>query len=301
MGQLVQPSTYRVGFSELDEPEVLRFLRDTGNEDFWQSVLAAKAGGVSTAEILCSMMAKLCYDSLTLGKNANVTRIRDIPDNIRGCFDQGHGTVFEHVGLNFVTRNCSRVFTHELVRHRVGTSYSQQSGRYVRLDSIDLVFDPILEPVRDLFEAHATATEELVYLAECRLGLRKPNPANPQPAENWVSTYNDEVKWVPDNSFDFALRKKLTSAIRRVAPNGQANTIGYTINLRALRHFVMARTAPAAEWEIRLVAGQVYDLAKEKWPLMFHGAREKVVDGLRAVDGMKLQPYEVSTAYLGED
>ena len=96
------------------------------------------------------MFAKLSTQALTVGKNENIKRVRDIPENIQNAFNQGHGSVFEHCQLNFIARNCSRVFTHEIVRHRAGTAFSQTSGRFVRGDSVDIVFDPILEPVRDL-------------------------------------------------------------------------------------------------------------------------------------------------------
>jgi len=44
-----------------------------------------------------------------------------------------HGSVLEHAGYSFALRNVSRVFTHELVRHRAGSAFSQESLRYVRL------------------------------------------------------------------------------------------------------------------------------------------------------------------------
>ena len=38
---------------------------------------------LSGMEVLVSMMAKLCYKSLTLGHNDNITRVRDVRSNIR--------------------------------------------------------------------------------------------------------------------------------------------------------------------------------------------------------------------------
>ena len=91
---------------------------------------------------------------------------------------------------------------------------------------------------------------------------------------------------------NFDRKKKVTSALRRFAPNGQSNEIAFTLNLRTLRHTIMVRTARHAEWEIRHVFGQVYLLLKDKYPTIFHGAKEQFVDGLIKVSGMKLQPYE---------
>ena len=124
----VEPKTFLVGVTGiLDGLE--EYLKYSGNEGFLDDLDEARREGLSGGEILCSFYAKLCYKSLCLGQNANVTKIRDIESNLMGCFDSGHGSVFEHCLLNFITTDCSRVFTHELVRHRVGTAFSQTSGR----------------------------------------------------------------------------------------------------------------------------------------------------------------------------
>ncbi len=94
---------------------------------------------------------------------------------------------------------------------------------------------------------------------------------------------------------DFARKKKITSALRRIAPNGQSNEIGFTVNLRSLRHTLMLRTSRHAEWEIRLVFNQLYQLLKDKYPMIFYGAKEEMVEGLLEISGMKMQPYEVES------
>jgi thymidylate synthase (FAD) len=305
--RFVQPKVFWTGYTEINEKGLRDYLEYSQNQDFLESWDKAREAGLKPAEILCSFYAKLCYKSLSLGHNANVTRTRDIVDNLANCFDVGHGSVFEHAQFNFVVTDCSRVFTHELVRHRIGTAFSQTSGRYVRLDNIPLVWDPILDPVKDLFDRQVTETEVTIYLAECKLGLRKPPKgySGSRPDECLVQTIDDDqlpalrfapnaehVKWVPDNTFNFSKRKKITSAIRRIAPNGQANEIGFSVNLRSLRHTVMMRTPGFAEREIRDVFGQIYNLIKPEFPMVFHGAQEKEVDGLLEISGLKCQPYE---------
>jgi thymidylate synthase (FAD) len=266
MGKLVTPEVYYVGCTTARMGEIERYLTDSGNTHFLDSFYGAKEQGLSDGEILCSMFAKLCYASLSLGKNKNITRVRDIPDNLRATFDAGHGSVFEHAQLNFIVRNCSRVFTHELVRHRVGTAFSQTSGRYVRGDEVDLVFDPILEPVRAEIETIQYLLEERYQFMVEKMGLN-------------VMT-------------DFDRKKQITSALRRILPNGQSNEIAFSCNLRCIRHLVMLRTARGAEWEIRLVFGKIYRLLKDRHPLLFHGAREGEVNGLLEITGMKIQPWE---------
>lgn len=271
MGSLVQPQVFFVGETVIDAEGVSDYLEASGNGDFIYSMNEAGAAGLTDAEILCSLFAKLCYASLTLGKNKNLSRVRDIPDNLRSIIDSAHGSVFEHVSFNFVATNVSRVFTHELVRHRVGAAYSQTSGRYVRGDEVNLVFDPILEPVRMQVEQAVKQVEDL---------------------------YNQMVKKLKlDEMQDFDKKKKLTSALRRILPNGQSNEIAFTMNLRTLRHTIMVRTSRHSEWEIRKVFEKVYLLLKDRYKHFFSDAKEREVDGIMEVYGMRLQPYE---AKLGE-
>ena len=97
---------------------------------------------------------------------------------------------------------------------------------------------------------------------------------------------------------DFAEKKKLTSALRRILPNGQANEIGWSINLRALRHLIQLRTSRHAEWEIRSVFAEVFNITNRLFPDMFYDAQTEEVDGIIEVSGMRSQPYE---AKQGED
>lgn len=316
MGQLVKPEVFLTGFTEIYEPGVQAYLEKTKQMDFWDDYVKAREAGISGGESLCSMYAKLCYKSLVVGKNANVQKVRSVKANLEGCFDTGHGSVFEHCNINFLVTDCSRVYTHEQVRQRAGWAYSQTSGRYCRLDQIDLVWSKLLDPVKDLWLKGLKNIEDLVYLSECRLGLRKPNPATPlapDEAATWdatrlqregyfdsfvagveVSKVVEALRWVPDDSFNFDKRKAITSAIRRIAPNGQANEIGMTANIRALRHVVQLRTAPFAETEIRDIFGQVFNLTRSKFPTLWYKSRTKIVDDLLWVYGMKSNPYDIT-------
>lgn len=306
MGKLVEPKVFFVGYTTVDVEQLAAYLEHTGQQDFLETFREAVAAGISPGEALCSFYSKICYKALVVGKNANVSRVRDIQSNLEATLDAAHMSVFEHCQLNFMITDCSRVFTHELCRHRIGTAFSQTSGRFCRLDNIDLVWDPILEGCDDLVRDHVSKTEDTVYLMECRLGLRKPpNLGLPHPDKSIKPTFClearehgrddwEKYRWVPDNSFDFDKRKKITSAIRRIAPNGQSNEIGFSVNLRALRQIVQVRTAAGAEREIRLVFNQIYHLVKDRFPMIFYKARIKEVDGLLAISGMKCQPYELA-------
>jgi thymidylate synthase (FAD) len=265
MGKFVTPKVYLIGYTGIDLNGLESYLRDTGNEYFLELLNTAKESGLSDGEILVSFYAKLCYASLSLGHNDNISKIRDIPDNLRATQESGHTSVWEHVMLNFVIKDCSRIMSHELVRHRTGTAYSQESGRYVRTNEVDIVFDPILEPVRDMIEKFQWTVENYYKHAVRAMKL-------------------DEMR-------DFSLKKKVTSALRRILPNGQSNEMGFSVNLTGLRHQVQVRTSRHAEWEIRLVYNQIYQIVKSKYPILFSDATETEVDGLLEVSGMKTKPY----------
>lgn len=243
----VEPKTYLVGSTEVNLTGLIDYLNESGNELFLNTFREAQEEGISTGEILCSFYAKLCYKSLTLGRNTNVTKIRDVESNLMGCFNSGHGSVFEHCLLNFITMDCSRVFTHELVRHRVGSAYSQTSGRYVAIDDIDFIVDPLLIEDVDCDRAiqdHLIATEKLASFLRSKL--------------------------IDDEKDGFDKKKKVTSAIRRIAPNGQSNEIGWSMNIRSIRHTLKLRVSPHSEWEINRVFSDVYDIIKSKYPLILY-------------------------------
>lgn len=50
----------------------------------------------------------------------------------------GHESVLEHATFTFAIEGISRACSHQLVRHRMA-SYSQQSQRYVNMDTFDWI------------------------------------------------------------------------------------------------------------------------------------------------------------------
>ena len=62
------------------------------------------------------------------------SQIDKIPEKI---FNWGHWSVLEHCSMTVRIKNISRACTHQLVRHRIGVTFTQESQRY---------FDPVEEP-----------------------------------------------------------------------------------------------------------------------------------------------------------
>lgn len=270
------PRTFLIGVTQPVAQGLRDYLNSTGQSEFLQQW---KEAGEDLGDQLClvSFYAKLCYKSLVMGKNANVSRVRDIEDNIIGCFKAGHGSVFEHVWFNFVTTDCSRVFTHELVRHRVGTAFSQTSGRYCSIETLHMVLPPELSDA-----------ETMHPCPHCTTGCAMCGDEGEVTIADYVGQAVDDLTtrlvrlrgMLIAGDMPFDQKKRLTSAIRRLAPNGQANEIGWSCNIRSLRHMIEMRTSRAAEWEMRVVFNEVARIIKERWPLMLYGGVEETVDGL---------------------
>lgn len=306
MSRLVEPKTFLIGTTGVLEEGLIAYLRATDQLDFLRDIEQAQASGVTMPEILCSFYAKLCYMSLVPGKNENLTKIRPIAANIKATLESGHGSVFEHVNFNLVTHNCSRVLTHELVRHHAGTAYSQESGRYCRVTTLDFVMDPILESVRPEIETFLDQVQWKYDLLCAKLGLDTADELEDSecpkcggtgtllPIDSLDTTVvrcdcDNGIVRHPKMSFD--KKKKLTSALRRILPEGRANDIGWSMNIRAARHIIMTRTSRGAEWEIRKVFAEVYEILKNRHPLLFCDAKERIIDGVVEVTGMVTQPY----------
>lgn len=252
----VNPVVFLIGATAINLDSIKSYLAYTDQKEFLEDIENAQKIGLNEGEILCSFYAKLCYKSLTDKHNKNISQTRSIKSNIENVLDSGHGSVLEHCNLNFVVTDCSRVFTHELVRHRVGTAFSQTSGRYVRGNELNLVVDPILEPIYGDIEELRYIIETRYKTMEIKMGLT-----------------------VENNSKSFDKKKKITSALRRLLPNGQSNEIGFSVNIRTLRQTIEARTSRHAEWEIRKIFFQIYQLVYEKYPVMFSDANLELIDG----------------------
>src|SRR6202035_707536 len=145
---------------------------------------------------------------------------------------------------SFALRNVSRVMTHELVRHRAGSAFSQESLRYVRLADIGFRVPPALEPVREQVLSIVEQLEEFQVSAARELGI--------------------DEEGVP-----FHVKKEVTSALRRLAPTGLSTDIVWTANVRTLRHVIEMRTAAGAEEELRLVFGRVAEIMLAEVPGLF--------------------------------
>jgi len=239
------PQVFLLARPSIDLEGMGAYLRDVGGESWLQRRMDEAEDAPNGGELIVEFGGRACYRSWEPGLNANVTRVRtDQREYFANILRSAHGSVLEHASYSFAIRNVSRVFTHELVRHRAGSAFSQESLRYVRLTDIGFRVPPALEPVRDQVLSIVEQLEEFQLSAAKELGI--------------------DAEGVP-----FHVKKEVTSALRRLAPIGLSTDILWTANVRTLRHVIEMRTAEGAEEELRLVFDKLARIMQAEAPGLF--------------------------------
>ncbi len=237
----VEPKVFLIGETSLNFPGLRAYLNHIG-APLWDS--DAPTG----SEALVEVMGRGCYKSFGTGLNPNIKKVREGNDAyLRNILKVKHGSVIEHATVSFMFCDVSRVFTHELVRHRAGTAISQESLRFVRLEDLGQWLPSVIAEDVKARKIFAETFEQLEQLQQ-RL------------AEHYD---------LDAEGMKFSRKKVVTSAMRRLAPMGLATNIGWTANVRTLRWVLEARTHPSAEEEIRLVFAKVGEILCERFPNLF--------------------------------
>lgn len=255
-------------------PEGLQdMLNEVGAQD-WQGDKTVSGG-----EYLIEVAGRMCYKSFGTELNKNLTRVREgNREYIANILKVKHGSVIEHASTTVGIIGCSRILTHELVRHRAGTAISQESQRFVRLDDFDIYIPNLDDPLRALVKAinpdlsneqiKAEAESLAGEYLECIENVKATSIVNLQKITQYLDMGN-----VP-----FDIKKQITSALRRFIPGGVNTNIIFTANHRAWRHIIAMRTAPGAEIEIREVFCDIAQRFKARYPNLYQDM-ERVRDG----------------------
>jgi thymidylate synthase (FAD) len=240
-----KPTVFLIARPAIDVEAMGGYLREVGGESWLTRRLEQSDGQPNAGELLVEFAGRACYRSWEPGLNPNVSKVRtDQREYFANILRSAHGSVLEHANYSFALRSVSRVATHEIVRHRAGSAFSQESLRYVRLTDIGFRVAPPLEPIRERVLALVEQLEEFQVSAARELGI--------------------DSEGVP-----FHVKKEVTSALRRLAPIGLSTDIIWTANVRTLRHVIEMRTAEGAEEEMRLIFGRVAALMQAEAPGLF--------------------------------
>jgi thymidylate synthase (FAD) len=136
---------------------------------------------------------------------------------IAGVIESGHGSTIEHVVFTFAISGVSRTLSHQLVRHRAGVAFDQQSQRYVKFKGAATMLPTTIEE----------GSEALRQRYEDQVG-------------GALELYGELVDaGVPGEDARF------------VFPNATRTNLVMTTNLRALIHMSGLRLCTMAQWEIR--------------------------------------------------
>lgn len=147
---------------------------------------------------------------------------------IENCIKSGHDSVLEHAQFTFAIEGVSRACTHQLVRHRVGMSYSQQSQRYVEIKEDELFEFNIPDSIKNDEELH-----------------------------NEFYALMQHIK----NFYNKASNKGIKAEdCRSVLPNACCTNLTLTCNLRSLIHLCNERLCTRAQKEIRLLTKEMAQL-----------------------------------------
>jgi thymidylate synthase (FAD) len=238
------PQVELVARPSVDLDALERYLKTVGGES-WLQMRKEQEDGLNPGQLLVEAAGRACYRSWEEGLNPNVKRVRrDQKDYFLNILKSGHGSVLEHSNYSFVLWDVSRVFTHELTRHRAGSAFSQESLRFVRLNEIPFRIPDVLESLRPQIISILETLDEFQISAAEHFGLD----------EEGVSFHD---------------KKTITSALRRLAPEGVSTMIIWTANVRTLRHVIQARTDPGAEEELRFVFNKIGEIMRAEAPLLF--------------------------------
>ena len=214
---------------------------------------------------------------------------------------RGHTSVLEHAVYTFETV-CSRVCSHQLVRHRIA-SYTQQSMRYTEgfmrkailslARVVGIAVPPRPQAKSDYLTYAEVARKALDMLMTARVSKHKQiaiasdNILDSQLSEivdalSQAFTYNPS--WTPERILE-ATRAYLQTLhryyvllangtpledARYVLPDAIKTRIIFTMNARELfESFLPLRMCTRAQWEIRLLAWEVWKTLYNTHPEIF--------------------------------
>ncbi|MGI6585667.1 MAG: FAD-dependent thymidylate synthase [Lutisporaceae bacterium] len=219
-------------------------------------------------EKLVASAAKLCYSPVGVENIMDGLDEEKVDKFLSMLMDLGHASPVEHVVFTFGVEGVSRVLTHQLVRHRVGCSYSQQSQRYVKLEQFEYIIPPEIERIPAAKERFIRTMEE---------DQRAYNEIAEMLRQEHLKKYLAEGK--TEKQARIMAEKTAIEDARYVFPNACETKIVFTMSARALMNFFRQRCCNRAQWEIREMAEEMLRQVKDVAPILFKNAGPGCVAG----------------------
>ncbi|AHC30427.1 thymidylate synthase [Rhizobium phage vB_RleS_L338C] len=225
--QYTEPKVILLSQTEVHQEGLERYLELAGAPEWTTDT-------ENGSEIIAEVAGRSCYRSFKEGLNPNVTRVREGNEQYLGNIaKQKHGSVFEHGSATLAFFDVSRIVTHELVRHRPGMAYSQESLRFVRLDALKMYYPRVFgaEFLKEVFsaidwskvaedEGNRTAIDPLEWARRTALEVNNLFRDTVEHLENVQLRLAEitKIDYFQENKFH--VKKALTSAFRRLALKG---------------------------------------------------------------------------------
>lgn len=212
------------------------------------------------AEETISKAGKLCYSDVGVDEISKKLTDESIDKYINMLIGMGHFSPLEHVSFTFAVEGVSRVLTHQLVRHRIA-SYSQQSQRYVKLESFQYIIPPEIEKNEEARSLFIKAMEEDAITYDKLSNIL---------FDTHFKELIEEGK--SEKEARTQAEKLAIEDARYVLPNSCETKIVFTMNARTLLHFFSLRCCNRAQWEIREMAIKMVEILKPIYPSLFKNA-----------------------------
>jgi thymidylate synthase (FAD) len=148
-------------------------------------------------------------------------------------FHSGHHSVFEHASFSFLIQDISRACSHQLVRFRVGVSFTQRSQRY---------------------------TEESGFSYTCPSSIE-----NNHEASVLYEDFMNNARKTYEQLVNLGIPKEDS---RFVLPNATHTSLLMTMNYRELIHSCGLRLCDKSQWEIRALFWRIRSLVQKKEPIL---------------------------------
>ena len=249
--KFVTPKVFHVAQTTADDVGIAAYLTEIGAADW-------KTDAATGAEKIIEVMGRTCYMSFDKKLNANLTRTREGSEAyLKSIIASKHGSVLEHA-VDSYTIFCSRAVTHQIVRTRVGVSFSQQSLHYVRIEKLCSAFPAVFELHPRAAEIRALYKSKFEDLEAAQLELAKLVDIDAQP---------------------FHAKKALSTAMRRLAPIGMETILGMSANHRTWRWCIAQRTSRFNDAEIRRVFVLIFKEQARRYPHLYYDAIIEEVEG----------------------
>lgn len=214
-------------------------------------------------ERLIECAGRNCYDSYGRGRTS-----AEFHEHI---LEVGHGNVAQHVNLTYYVSGVSRGLSHELVRHGVGSCFSQRSTRYVDESSSAWILHPLLR--RYLRERDDSSVIHAIAEAQGKARIA------------YDQTVLALQAWLEEQGAGkFNARKQARGAARGFLGNALETALVWTVNVRELRNVIEQRVTEAADAEIRELIYLAYEIARAEVPAYFND-----YDGAPCADGVGVE------------